>query len=211
MEKDILIERLARLVGIVDAYDAMSSDRAYRKALSRDVIRGELKRGRGTQFDPNMTDVFLELLDEGALSAPQNEHEVKTDLIDISSVVRDLVSQNCETGAIKIDQEDMGKEYQYINGLHIRYGIDVHTVLISLVWEDDVAMSDVDEAMKAMEYSILQSLRKVDVMTRVSESQYLIVLTEAHSQNLQMIIDRVFASFFKNSLNTKIKPTYEIK
>ena len=201
----------ARLVGIVDAYDAMSSDRAYRKALSRDVIRGELKRGRGTQFDPNMTDVFLELLDEGALSAPQNEHEVKTDLIDISSVVRDLVSQNCETGAIKIDQEDMGKVYQYINGLHIRYGIDVHTVLISLVWEDDVAMSDVDEAMKAMEYSILQSLRKVDVMTRVSESQYLIVLTEAHSQNLQMIIDRVFASFFKNSLNTKIKPTYEIK
>ena len=74
-----------------------------------------------------------------------------------------------------------------------------------------MAMSDVDEAMKAMEYSILQSLRKVDVMTRVSESQYLIVLTEAHSQNLQMIIDRVFASFFKNSLNTKIKPTYEIK
>lgn len=128
-----------------------------------------------------MTDVFLELLDEGALSAPQNEHEVKTDLIDVSSVVRDLVLQNCETGAIKIDQED------------------------------DVAMSDVDEAMKAMEYSILQSLRKVDVMTRVSESQYLIVLTEAHSQNLQMIIDRVFASFFKNSLNTKIKPTYEIK
>ena len=84
-------------------------------------------------------------------------------------------------------------------------------MLISLVLEEDVAMSDVEKAMKAMEYSIIQSLRTVDVMTRVSESQYLIVLTEAHSQNLQMIIDRVFASFFKNSQNTKIKPVYEIK
>lgn len=201
----------ARLVGIVDAYDAMSSDRAYRKALSRDTIRGELNRGRGTQFDPHMTDVFLELLDEGAFSTHQKENEVKTDLLDVSSAVRELIAHNCEPGAIKINQEDMGKLYQYINGLHIRFGIEAHTVLISLVWEEDVAMSDVDMAMKAMEYSIIQSLRTVDIMTRVSESQYLIVLTEAHSQNLQMIIDRVFASFFKNSQNTKIKPVYEIK
>lgn len=205
------ISEEARLVCIVDAYDAMSSDRAYRKALSREVIRGELNRGRGTQFDPQMTDAFLELLDEGALGAQQNENEVKADLNDVSSVVSELIMQNCEPGAIKINQEDIGKVYQYINGLHTRFGIEVHTVLISLVWEEDIAMCDVDEAMKAMEYSILQSLRKVDVMTRVSESQYLIVLTEAHSQNLQMIIDRIFASFFKNSQNTKIKPVYEIK
>lgn len=201
----------ARLVGIVDAYDAMSSDRAYRKALSKDIIRSELNRGRGTQFDPYMTDAFLELLDEGAFSLLQNEIEEKADLKDVSSIVNALITENCEPGAIKIDQEDMGKVYQYINGLHTRFGIDVHTVLISLVWEDGVTMCDVNEAMKALEYSILQSLRKVDVMTRVSESQFLIVLTEAHTQNLQMIIDRVFTSFFKNSQNTKIKPVYEIK
>ena len=201
----------ARLVGIVDAYDAMSSDRAYRKALSGDTIREELNRGRGTQFDPHMTDVFLVLLDEGALSIHQKENEVKTDLPDLSSAVRELIAQNCEPGAIKINQEDMGKLYQYINGLHIKFGIESHTVLISLVWEEDVEMSDVDKAMKAMEYSIIQSLRTVDVMTRVSESQYLIVLPEVQSQNLQMIIDRVFTSFFKNSQNTKIKPVYEMK
>ena len=201
----------ARLVCIVDAYDAMSSDRAYRKALSKEVIRGELNRGRDTQFDSHMIDVFLELLDEGALSTQQNENGVKHDLDDVTSVVSELITQNCEPGAIKINQEDIGKVYQYIDGLHIRFGIDVHTVLISLVWEDDTAMCDVGEAMKAMEYSILQSLRKVDVMARVSESQYLIVLTEAHSQNLHMIIERIFVSFFKNSQNTKIKPVYEIK
>lgn len=201
----------ARLVGIVDAYDAMSSDRAYRKALPRDVIHAEISRGRGTQFDPHMTDVFLELLDEGAFSNQQIDSDVKAELRDITTMLDELVTHNSEPGAIKIDQEDIGKVYQYISGLHERFGMDVHTVLISLAWEENVSMADVREAMKAMEYSILQSLRKVDVMTRVSESQYLIVLTEAHSENLQMIIDRVFASFFKNSQNTKIKPTYEIK
>lgn len=207
--KDIPEE--ARLVCIVDAYDAMSSDRAYRKALSRDVIRRELNRGRGTQFDPQMIDVFLELLDAGALGAQQNEDEVKNDLIDVLSEVSELITRNCEPGAIKINQEDIEKVYQYINVLHTRFGIDIHTVFISLVWDEDISMCDVDEAMKAMEYSIFQSLEKVDIMTRVSESQYLIVLTDAHSQNLQMIVDRIFASFFKNSQNTKIKPIYEIK
>ena len=70
----------------------MSSDRAYRKALSKEVIRGELNRGRDTQFDSHMIDVFLELLDEGALSTQQNENGVKNDLSDVTSVVGELIT-----------------------------------------------------------------------------------------------------------------------
>lgn len=57
----------ARLVAIADAYDAMHSDRVYRKGLPREVIRSELVRGRGTQFDPVFLDAFLQLFDSGAL------------------------------------------------------------------------------------------------------------------------------------------------
>ncbi len=71
-------------------------------------------------------------------------------------------------------------------------------------------MSEIDDAMKAMEYSIMQSLRKIDVMTRVSESQFLLVLTEAHDENLRMILERIFASFYRNSHNPKIKPSYDL-
>ena len=53
----------ARLVAIADAYDAMRSDRIYRKGLAPDVIRGEMIKGRGTQFDPELLDDFLELMD----------------------------------------------------------------------------------------------------------------------------------------------------
>ena len=61
------IPRHARVVAIADAYDAMHSDRIYRKGLPNDVIRDELVKGRAKQFDPEFLDVFLQLLDFGAL------------------------------------------------------------------------------------------------------------------------------------------------
>ncbi|MCR5663714.1 MAG: HD domain-containing protein [Oscillospiraceae bacterium] len=57
----------ARVVAIADAYDAMSSSRPYREALSRELIRNELVNGRGTQFDPQFLDVFLDMFDAGEL------------------------------------------------------------------------------------------------------------------------------------------------
>ena len=52
----------ARIVAIADAYDAMHSERIYRKALPKDKIIQEIIDGKGTQFDPNLADTFLELI-----------------------------------------------------------------------------------------------------------------------------------------------------
>ena len=59
----------ARVVTVADSYDAMRSDRIYRKGLAPDAIRAELVRGRGTQFDPTLLDAFLALADNGVLDA----------------------------------------------------------------------------------------------------------------------------------------------
>ncbi len=61
------IPPFARIVAIADAYDAMSSNRIYRRALSHEEILRELVNGRGTQFDPEYLDAFLELFDSGKL------------------------------------------------------------------------------------------------------------------------------------------------
>lgn len=55
----------ARIVSVVDAHDAMTHDRPYRPALSADEAREELLRSRGTQFDPDMVDLFLMQLGGG--------------------------------------------------------------------------------------------------------------------------------------------------
>jgi len=62
-EKEINI--LARIIRVADSFDAMVTDRPYRKALMQHQALLELKNGRGTQFDPKVVDVFLEAYREG--------------------------------------------------------------------------------------------------------------------------------------------------
>ncbi len=52
----------ARILAVADSFDAMTSDRPYRKALALDVAIKELVDNRGTQFDPEIVPVFVELL-----------------------------------------------------------------------------------------------------------------------------------------------------
>ncbi|MHB8577746.1 MAG: HD-GYP domain-containing protein [Dehalococcoidia bacterium] len=54
----------ARILACADAWDAMTSHRAYRRALDIDQVYGELERGRGKQFDPTVLDAFLRALHE---------------------------------------------------------------------------------------------------------------------------------------------------
>lgn len=54
----------ARIVAVVDAHDAMTHDRPYRARLSDDEARAELTRHRGSQFDPELVDLFLAHLDQ---------------------------------------------------------------------------------------------------------------------------------------------------
>jgi diguanylate cyclase (GGDEF)-like protein len=53
------IPYLARIITVVDAFDAMTSDRAYRKEMSQEKAFAELKRCAGQQFDPDIVDAFI--------------------------------------------------------------------------------------------------------------------------------------------------------
>ena len=58
------IPEIARIIGVADAYDAMASNRSYRGALPQDVVREEIEKGRGEQFDPEIADIMLQMIDE---------------------------------------------------------------------------------------------------------------------------------------------------
>ena len=61
----------ARIIGIADAFDAMTAYRVYRKKLDLDYVIGELKKGRGTQFDPKLVDIMLRLIENGTVDVEQ--------------------------------------------------------------------------------------------------------------------------------------------
>ena len=54
----------ARIIAVADAYDAMTSHRSYREPLPQDVVRAEIEKGRGTQFDSRFAAILLEMIDE---------------------------------------------------------------------------------------------------------------------------------------------------
>lgn len=58
------IPRAARIIAVADTYDAMTSSRSYRKGLPQDVARGEIEKGKGTQFDPVFADLMIALIDD---------------------------------------------------------------------------------------------------------------------------------------------------
>ena len=61
------IPLFGRIIGVADAFDAMTSNRVYRNSMDTDYVMNEMKRGRGTQFDPEALDAFFRLVDKGII------------------------------------------------------------------------------------------------------------------------------------------------
>lgn len=56
------ISYLARIAAVADSFDAMTSRRTYRDSMPMDIVKGEIEKNKGTQFDPNIADKFLDIL-----------------------------------------------------------------------------------------------------------------------------------------------------
>ena len=67
----------AYVVGLADAWDAMTTDRPYQLALSWDEAAEEVRRGRGTQFAPEVVDAFFGVLRRGALPRAGRDVELE--------------------------------------------------------------------------------------------------------------------------------------
>jgi len=61
------IPLLARILAVADGYDAMTSERPYRRALTEEEVLAELEEGAGTQWDSQVVDVLVKMYEEGAL------------------------------------------------------------------------------------------------------------------------------------------------
>lgn len=54
----------ARIIAVADSYDAMTSHRSYREPLPQGVVKEEIEKGKGTQFDPRFASIMLEMIEE---------------------------------------------------------------------------------------------------------------------------------------------------
>ncbi len=102
------IPLVARVIGLVDSYDAMTSNRVYRRRLNDDVVMQELERGKGTQWDPELVDIFVGLIKEGALEKMwMPEEDMATPIFDSGKIL----------GAAMSGEDILESPVDYLTGL----------------------------------------------------------------------------------------------
>lgn len=90
------IPEIARIIAVADAYEAMVSNRAYRKGMPPEQVEEELLRGRGSQFDPKVVDALLDLLKEGMVideKAVEQKFEPKERSEEVGRLLRQVFKE----------------------------------------------------------------------------------------------------------------------
>ncbi|MCR5773511.1 MAG: HD-GYP domain-containing protein, partial [Lachnospiraceae bacterium] len=86
------IPKHARIIAVADAYDAMTSNRSYRNAIPQHIVREEIVKGIGTQFDPEYAKVMLKLIDRDTdynMQEKENGVDIPSDILRCKSIYND--------------------------------------------------------------------------------------------------------------------------
>lgn len=77
------IPEIARILCVADSYDAMTSNRSYRDALPQEVVRAEIEKGKGTQFDPQIADIMLQMMEEDTEYRMRQRDDMKKRILSV--------------------------------------------------------------------------------------------------------------------------------
>ena len=87
------IPEIARIIAVADAYDAMTSNRSYREAIPQHIVREELVKGSGSQFDPEYARIMIHMIDQDIeykmKESISGSEAVNTDVLRCESIYHD--------------------------------------------------------------------------------------------------------------------------
>jgi len=131
--------------------------------------------------------------------------------VDIMKVKESIAEAGRYNGALDVEYRQFAKFYEYLYKVCERYKHSCSVVLVTLDSKSNETMyiDSIEQDMHYMEMSIKNTIRNVDICTRYSSVQFLIVLMEAGDENIDTIMNRIFATYYKMSSNSDLIPRYE--
>ena len=114
-------------------------------------------------------------------------------------------------GALELNYRDFSRQYEYMQQLIIRSGSRCYLVMLTLEATSDTPahIEEIEQTLSHMEQAIQNTIRRVDICTRYSSMQYLIILFEPIETEIPHIMDRIFMQYRQQCDNTDFRPTYE--
>lgn len=130
---------------------------------------------------------------------------------DLALIAKTLRESGNYSGALDLDYREFAKIYEYMNNLGDRYKYRCYLVMVTMDTTQDYVMyiENIEQALECMEQSIRQKIRKVDICTRYSSMQYLIILFEPDESQIPKVMDRIFMQYYKNYDKRNFIPKYE--
>lgn len=130
---------------------------------------------------------------------------------DLEVVAHALQESGSYSGALDLDYRDFAKIYEYMNSLGARCRHTCYLVMVTVdgLQERMMYNEEMEEALECMEASIQQKIRKVDICTRYSSMQYLIILFEPQESQIPNVMERIFEQYYKMYPENNYKPRYE--
>ena len=130
---------------------------------------------------------------------------------DLATVARALQESGTYSGALDLDYRDFAKLYAYMNQLSQRYAYHCYLVMVTMSTTPDAVMyiKNIEQALSCMEQAIRRKIRAVDICTRYSSMQYLIILFESEEKQIPPIMERIFAQYYRLYGKGNFYPKYE--
>ena len=130
---------------------------------------------------------------------------------DLALIAKALRESGNYSGALDLDYREFAKIYEYMNHLGERYKYRCYLVMVTLDTISDCVMyiENIERALESMEQAIRQKIRKVDVCTRYSAMQYLLILTETDEEQIPKVMDRIFMQYYAQNGKSDFIPKYE--
>ena len=130
---------------------------------------------------------------------------------DLQLVAKSLRESGTYIGAMDLNYRDFARQYEYMSQLSIRSQCHCYLVMVTMETAVDTIpnIEAIEQALECIEKAIRQKIRRVDICTRYSSMQYLIILFEPTETEIPHIMDRIFMQYRQQCDNTDFRPTYE--
>lgn len=130
---------------------------------------------------------------------------------DLSLVAKVLRNSGNYSGALNLNYREFSKIYEYINQLGERHKYHCFLVMVTMETSPDSMMyiENIEQALEYMEEAIRHKIRRIDVCTRYSAMQYLIILFESDESQIPKVMDRIFIQYYKLYDKRDFIPKYE--
>lgn len=131
--------------------------------------------------------------------------------LDLKQIANSLQNCGSYTGALNLEFREFTRHYEYIHQLMVRNHSCCYLVMVTMETVQDALpyIEEIEEALTHMGEAIHNNIRKVDVCTRYSAIQYLIILSQPMESEIPNIMTRIFMQYYKLQNSQSFTPTYE--